>query len=221
MTASTDFPVPTEEVAAPVAATPVGDFPDVVRAGVETPAAPTTVELAEAQTPVVPDAPRDESERLDPSPTGPLTLTTGKVVEVVPLKTREMMKLLKIVTRGAGSVLEQLMGELDLSDPAAFAQTLGALIIMSIPEAENEVIEFVQSIVRPANFDQVTDQKARVEQLTILMAELNNPELDDLISIVERVIRRESEDIRNLGKRIGTAFKLGQKVGLVKPVAAS
>jgi hypothetical protein len=210
------------EVVSPAPA--VGDYPDVVRAGVEESApAPNAATLAAEQTPVVPDPARDESERLNPDPTGPLTLTTGKVVEVLPLKTREMMKLLKIVTRGAGAVLEQLMGELDLSDPAAFAQTLGALIIMSIPEAENEVIEFVQSIVRPYGWDDLAaaDRKDAVEQLSVLMAELHNPELDDLISIVERVIRRESEDIRNLGKRIGTAFKLGQKVGLVKPVATS
>lgn len=227
MTASTDaFAVPAEGsapvVSAPSAPAPI-DYPDVVPAAVpaEPVAAPTPAEQAAQQTPVVPDPPRDEAERIEPDVTGPVVLLSGTQVEVVPLKLREMMKLLKIVTRGAGAVLEQLMGELDLNDPAAFAQTLGALVIMSIPESENEVVDFIQAIVRPAGFDQLTDQKERIAALQALSTELYNPEMEDVISIIERVIRRESEDIRNLGKRIGAAFKISQKVGLVKPGAAS
>jgi hypothetical protein len=181
---------------------------------------PTTAELAATQTPVVPDPLRDEAERIEPDVTGPLTLQSGKSVEVVPLKLRETMKLLKIVTRGAGAVLEQLMGELDLNDPAAFAQTLGALVIMSIPEAEDEAVAFIQVMVRPAGFDSL-EQTEKISQLNDLMAELYNPELDDVITIVERVVRRESEDIRNLGKRLVTAFKLTQKVAPKTPAAQS
>lgn len=173
---------------------------------------PTAEGLAEAQTPIVPDAPRDEAERMDPTPTGPVTLMSGQVVDIVPLKLRETMKLLKIVTRGAGAVLEQLMGELDLNDPVAFAQTLGALVIMSIPEAENEAIEFIQAMVRPADYDNLT-QEVKITEVNTLMTDLNNPELEDVITIVERVIRRESEDIRNLGKRVAAAFKMARKVG--------
>lgn len=180
--------------------------------------APTTAELAETQTPVEPDAPRDEAERLEPDPTGPITLMSGQVVEVVPLKLRETMKLLKIVTRGAGAVLEQLMGDLDLNDPVAFAQTLGALIIMSIPEAEDEVIDFVRCMVVPVNMASLP-QPEKIEQLNILAGDMSNPELEDVISIVERVIRRESEDIRNLGKRISVAFNLSKKVGEISPAA--
>lgn len=188
-------------------------------AGATSVEAPTPVSLAEAQTPVVPDEPRDEAENIDPVPTGPVTLISGRQVEIVPLKLRETMKLLKIVTRGAGPILEQLMGELDLNDPAAFAQTLGALILMSIPEAENEVVDFIQNMARPVNFDKLA-QKDKVEQLQGVLTELSNPELDDAVTIIERVVRRESEDIRNLGKRIATAFKLAKKVGEIKPAAS-
>lgn len=181
---------------------------------------PSSADMAEAQTPVVPDPPRDEVERIEPANTGPVTLSSGLEVEVVPLKLRETMKLLKIVTRGAGAVLEQLMGDLDLNDPVAFAQTLGALILLSIPEAENEVVDFVRSMVIPVGYKDM-DSKEKVEVYRSLLEELDNPELDDVISIVERVIRRESEDIRNLGKRISTAFKLASKVGELpsKPAA--
>lgn len=173
---------------------------------------PSSAELAAAQTPVEPDVARDEVERLEPEPTGPVILSSGLEVDVVPLKLRETMKLLKIVTRGAGSVLEQLMGELDINDPVAFAQTLGALILLSIPEAENEVVDFVRSMVIPVGYNDLSQQE-KIDTYRRLAEELDNPELDDVISIVERVIRRESEDIRNLGKRISTAFKLAAKVG--------
>lgn len=166
---------------------------------------------AEDQTEIVPDPPRDEVERIEPDVTGPVTLVNGLEVEIVPLKLRETMKLLKIVTRGAGGVLESLMGDLDMDDPIAFAQTFGALIVMSIPEAENEAVEFINAMVLPAGFDAMPQQE-KIDTLTALAEELVNPELDDVITIVERVVRRESEDIRNLGKRISTAFKMTRKV---------
>lgn len=180
---------------------------------------PTPSSLAETQTPVEPDAPRDEVERIEPDNTGPITLVNGQVVEVVPLKLRETMKLLKIVTRGAGSVLEGLMGDLDMEDPVAFAQTFGALILMSIPEAENEAVDFIQSMVLPAGFAAIEERDEKISQLNALAVELANPELEDVVSIVERVIRRESEDIRNLGKRISTAFQLTRRVTRDQPAS--
>ena len=178
----------------------------------EEPEVVTAGQHAEEQTPVVPDPPRDETERLDPEPTGPITLVSGHKVDIVPLKLRETMKLLKIVTRGAGGVLEQTMGGLDLEDPVAFAQTFGALILFSIPEAEDEAVEFIQSMVLPAGFAELPNEE-KIEQLNLLAVELANPELDDVVTIVERVVRRESEDIRNLGKRVTQAFKMARKVG--------
>lgn len=177
------------------------DEPESVKAGED------TVE------PVVPDEPRDEVERIEPTPTGPVKLVSGKEVDIVPLKLRETMKLLKIVTRGAGGVLESTLGGLDLDDPTAFAQTFGALILFSIPEAENEAVEFIQSMCVPAGFESMTDRSQQIEALNSLAIELANPELDDVISIVERIVRRESEDIRNLGKRISQAFQLARRVG--------
>jgi hypothetical protein len=62
------------------------------------------------------------------------------------LKTREMMALLKILTRGAATTLVDFAGEADSDD---FASTLIAAVIMAIPEAENETVEFVQRMVEP------------------------------------------------------------------------
>lgn len=175
---------------------------------------PTPASLAESQTPVTPDEPRTETERVEPTPTGPVTLLSGTQVNIVPLKLRETMKLLRIVTRGAGSVLEGLINEMDLNDADAFGQTLAALILMSIPEAENEAVDFIQVMVEPVGFDQMNNNE-KVESLQKLAQELSNPELDDTVTIIERIVRRESEDIRNLGKRISTAFKMARRVGIV------
>lgn len=173
---------------------------------------PTVVE------PVVPDAPRDEVERIEPQPTGPVKLISGLEVDIVPMKLRETMRLLRIVTRGAGGALESTVADLDLNDPARFAQTFGALILFSIPEAENEAVDFIQSMVLPVGYDSM-NQEQRIDALNKLAVELSNPELEDTVSIVERVVRRESEDIRNLGKRITQAFQLTRKVTKDLPAA--
>ncbi len=175
---------------------------------------PVTVTAGVEATPVVPDAPRSDVDRLEPEPVGPLKLECGIEIEIVPLKLRETMKLLKIVTRGAGGALEAMIGQLDMEDPAVFAQTLGALILLSIPEAEDEAVDFIQSMVLPANFANLEPQ-VQIEKLNELAQELLNPELDDVVTIVERIVRRESEDIRNLGKRITTAFQMSRRVGVL------
>jgi hypothetical protein len=192
-----------EEAAAPEAAVPAAQSVPVAAEPVPTAGSPDGVQ---------PDPPRDEAERLDPVPTGPLTLSSGTVVEIVPLKLRETMRLLKIVTRGGGGFLQTMAGGLDFEDGAAFGQTLGAMLVMSIPEAENEAVEFIQSMCLPVGFEQM-DPKLRVPAQQALFTELYNPELEDVISIIERVIARESEDIRGLGKRIQTAFNLGRRTG--------
>jgi hypothetical protein len=159
------------------------------------------------------DEPRTEAERLDPQPQGPITLSTGTEVEIVPLRLRETMKLLRIITHGAGGYVGTLLDGLSLDDADAFAQSLATVLIMSLPDAENEAIDFLQSMCRPAHLDQVSDKKERAARLDTLKAELDNPELEDVVTVVETVVRRESEDIRALGKRLSQALNLAQRVG--------
>lgn len=189
------------------------------RGGVSAEEVVSSEELASEQEPIVPDEPRDELERVEPQPTGPITLKSGLVVDVLPLRLRATMKLLRIVTHGAGraGVLESAIGNLDLEDGEEFGQNLAALVLFALPEAEDESVEFIQSMVLPADYVNL-DEDTRTDQLNKLAYELADPDLNDVVSIVERVIRRESEELRSLGKRISTAVKLTQKIE--KKVAA-
>lgn len=158
---------------------------------------------------ITPDAPRTEAERLDPQPEGPITLSTGTIIDVAPLRLRETMKLLRIITHGAGGAIGGLF-DLNTEDGDAFAQQLVMVLLMSLPDAENESVDFLQTMCIPHPLSGT--EVERQTQLDLLKAELDNPGLEDVVSIVEAVIRRESEDIRALGKRLAAALNLASRI---------
>lgn len=166
---------------------------------------------AEQQPAVKADPPRDETERLDPQPLE-LRLASGTEFDLEPLKLRQFLRLLRIVTRGAADVLDQ--AELDFNDPQGFVQTFLGMVLFSIPEAEEESIDFIKSMVRPKNL--TGDPQKDLAKVQALVNELDNPELEDTITIIQAVIEHESEDLRSLGKRLGTMFKVAQKMGATK-----
>lgn len=158
--------------------------------------------------PVKPMPPRDEADRLDPSPT-PMVLESGLEFDLEPLKLRQFLRLLRIVTRGAADVLDST--RLDLENPEDFVQTFLGMVLFSIPEAEEETIDFLKSMVRPKNLTGNPDKDLiKVQELAL---EVDNPELEDTVTIIQCVIEREAEDLRALGKRLGTMLQTAQKMG--------
>ncbi len=151
-------------------------------------------------------------------------LLDGTVVLIEDLKTRQFFKLLKIITAGSLPLLTS-SDLFDLNpdeDPAEFAKRLLAILVLSIPDAENETIAFLRSMVKPAGLiegralnkqdnERNNELTARVDQA------MANPELDDTVSILEVVVRREANDIQALGKRLGSMFKLAAKTGQLSP----
>lgn len=141
-------------------------------------------------------------------PEGPVELSDGTSVVVNRLKTRETMKLLKILTRGASYALQQLAMDTDKDD---FAESLLLSMAFAIPEASDETIEFVRVMVRPADLIERPKSKAEKEINAELEAHLDdlldNPEIEDLMDIVTRVIQVESPHIEALGKRLGLLLK--------------
>lgn len=152
------------------------------------------VEVAEAEVKVIPE--------------GPVELSDGTSVIVNRLKTRETMKLLKILTRGAGYALREL--SLDPEEPD-FAESLLLSMAFAIPEAAEETIEFVRVMVTPADLIQKPKSKPEKEVnagLEDALDELlDNPEIEDLMAIVTRVIQVEAPHIEALGKRLGLLLK--------------
>lgn len=144
-------------------------------------------------------------------------LVSGRKATVLPLKTRQLLRMLRILTRGAGGLL--LDYPLDFEDEEALTSQLLVVLVMAIPEAEDETIDFVKSIVEPADLEVSADkatQARNAEKRESLAREFDNPELDDLLSVVEAVFAQESDNLKSLGKRLRSLMGLARKTGEVK-----
>lgn len=145
---------------------------------------------------------------------GPVRLSSGTYVEVHPLRTRQLFKLMKIITRGAGPLFLEM--DLNFSDSEeAFVGKLLGLVIIAVPEAENEAIEFLQAMTDPVGTIEgrrltPADQERNDTLWAAYNAALENPELEDTLDLIEVIIRRSASDIQSLGKRLRTMLPLAQ-----------
>jgi hypothetical protein len=160
---------------------------------------------------------------IDPVPEdeGTLTLSTGTELVLQPLKARQFFKLLKIVTRGAAPILPSLQFDAEASTEE-WVQKFLAVIFMAIPESEQETLEFIASMIKPAGLIEPKGRKAilnkKEQELNDALwdrveADLGNPELEDLFTIIEAIVRNEGEDLKALGKRLMSLFDLAKKTG--------
>jgi hypothetical protein len=168
------------------------------------------------ETPVL--EPRSEIDRIDPIP-DQVTLESGTVVQILPLRSRQFFKLLRIITRGGANLLGSVRLSTSLPQEE-FVGNLLALVMFAIPEAEDETLSFVRSMVAPVGVD-VTDKKALAFSINLLDEELDNPEIIDLVNIVAAIVQRESQDLQSLGKRLQSMLKIAEKTGQVTPETTS
>lgn len=150
----------------------------------------------------------NDVDALSPSPDS-LTLESGLVVHVERLKTRGMFKLLKIVTRGAGPIIMQM--PLDFNNSEAFVSQLMGVIVMAIPEAEDEAIDFIRSMVTPSEYNPEAKTKTDIQRnkdlFEELMRELDDPEPSDTIAIISKIVENEAGNIQALGKQLAAVLK--------------
>lgn len=161
-----------------------------------------------------------ETDRLDPLP-DLVELADGRKVAIQRLKLRQLFRLLRIITRGGAGYLpmlqEAVSGATSDEDRAEqFGTQLLAIALIALPEAENEAVDFLMSVVEPEGLDEGRDKRAR-ENNDHLRQELSeylyNPEPEDAITIIESVIEREKSDLVSLGKRLMASFKMAEKTG--------
>jgi len=154
----------------------------------------------------------------------PITLESGLEIKVERLKTRALMSLLKILTRGAAEVLGQLRFSEDTSQEEFTGQLIGA-VILAIPEAEDETIEFINRMVSPAGIKEGRLSKDDIHKNVLLeerlRAELKDPELEDLLTIVQEIVRVEAPHILALGKRLGALIQAQRPSAAEKQSASS
>jgi hypothetical protein len=162
-----------------------------------------------------------ELDALDPVPEE-VKLSTGTVVQLESLRSRQFFKLLRIITHGALPNLgTQILRPDDDMTATQYAGRVISILALSIPDAEDETIAFIRSMCKPAGLIEARGRlndraAAHNDQLWAqLDADLENPELDDLISIIEAIVKREAEDIQALGKRLAGMFRLAEKTGQV------
>lgn len=162
----------------------------------------------------------NEIDLIDPTPVE-IKLSTGVVVSLERLRTRQFFKLLKILTRGAGSMLMEVKLNVEMPQEEFVGKLIG-LIILSVPEAEDEAIEFLKAMTLPVGLASgrtlSSVDKARNDELWASYHQsLRNPELDDMVSIFEQIVRTEAADIQRLGKRILSFMKVAEKTGQLTP----
>lgn len=144
------------------------------------------------------------AETLLPDERPHITLSDGTVVVTTPMRTRSLLRLLKILTRGVFWAIPQLM---KADKDTVVEEVLGALII-AIPEAEDATIEFVKSVVTIPGSAAAKDRAA-------LDLHLDDPPLDDLMAIMEQVISYEAEDLTALGNRLTGMLRIAEKANQV------
>lgn len=164
-----------------------------------------------------------EIDRLDP-PAEIMSLQSGLKVRVTRLRMRQLFRLLRIVTRGGASYLpvlrDALAGAADEEAAEVFGTQLLAVALIALPEAEDEAVEFLMSVVEPAELAPGSDKQSRErneEMRSKLASELYNPDPDDAVSIIENVVHREKDDLVALGKRLAAAWGIAAKTGQMDP----
>lgn len=144
---------------------------------------------------------------------GTITLSSGVEVEILSLDTIQLVRLIKIFTNGMPP--EALGGFLfDLNpDDDTFAVRLIMNLLLAIPNAEREVLEFIRSMVKPTGLLKgprlSTSEKAQNQELINEFNEaLANPKALDTVEILKNVILASADDMRSLGKQIGELLKM-------------
>lgn len=161
-------------------------------------------------------AQNEEITRIDP-PGQPITLSTGMQVNLQRLQTRQLFRLLKILTHGgmASGVLSSLDFSLAEGD---FMQRLVTLLLLSIPDADQEALEFIATMVEPAGIvkrPKLSQEEKDANQK--LWAELNqalvNPDPADTIDLIVAIVEQEAPEFQALGKKLAAAVALFTKTG--------
>lgn len=187
-----------------------------------------TVNLPEMDVHFPEEAVPDEIDALDPLPTR-VTLSSGLEVDFEQLKTRQFFRLLRIITKGAGPALSD--PELYTLSPGAKAEEWGqkilALLFLSIPDAEDEAVAFISSMVRPVGLADprkpggfTKPERANNDRLWREFSDtMANPSIEDTYTVIEGVIRREADDLVALGRKLMKTIQMGRKANKL-PVAS-
>lgn len=160
--------------------------------------------------------------------TGPelVELSDGSNVLLEELKLRQFLRLLRIVTEGTppGALANGL--ETLSADDGNFGANLLVMVMLGIPNAEDAVINFLASMVRPVGLvggpggkprSKMTKQELERDEAAYadLEEKLQNPDLEDTLILIEAIFKRSASDFGALGKRLASMFEVAKKTGIL------
>lgn len=133
----------------------------------------------------------------------------GFEVRVAPLRTRQLLKLMRIITHGAAPIFDDVASVILSGDEGEVGGRLVGLMLFAVPEAEDETLEFLRSMVTPSTLSSGTSANSLAknqEAVAELDARMENPSLNDVFGLVRLIITRESGELANLGKQLTAAL---------------
>lgn len=155
---------------------------------------------------------------LSPDPTL-ITLSDGNQYYVERLRTRGLLRLVKILTGGAADVLTQTKFSMDM-DPKEFAGIFIGALLFSIPDQEEATIDFIRQSVLPRHFNKnpVTpaEREANADMIRALNNLLDDPEMEDTFVILSTLVEIEAPNILSLGKRVRALLEVQRKSRIAK-----
>jgi hypothetical protein len=156
-----------------------------------------------APTPDTPEVEEDEVQIDDVAEilAEPHTITVvGVECELRRLRTREFLALTRVITGGLGARLGLLMESFDSeADPAEQAGQMAAILVNAIPEAPDQMIDFMRLMVTPKEGDPAAYR-------TVNEA-MQNPDLDLMVEVITGIVDAEADNLVGLGKAFGHWWK--------------
>jgi hypothetical protein len=126
----------------------------------------------------------------------------GIQARVIPLRLREVFGIARIIGVGLGAGLFDL--DINWDDPEELKGAAGVLLLLALPNAEDECVAFLRSIVKPVD----KDNEGR------LRATMANPKPGVVFDILDLVLDQEGDD---LGSLLGKARRMGPKMAKLMP----
>lgn len=168
-------------------------------ASLETPYQPT--DLRDSQPVESPGDPAADLQSLIPQLPGTVTVA-GVECTVNRVRTRELMLLARVLTRGIGENLQMV----DFESDDAEAQIMG-LLVVAIPEAGEEVVDLIRVLVRP--LEKLPDQDPRAAGFH---EEMQNPDVDTTLDTLAVLVRQEMETFPLLLGKFRVLFDMASAV---------
>lgn len=122
-------------------------------------------------------------QSLIPEPPGELVVA-GVPCVVNRVKTRELMLLARVVTRGIGDNMDMI--DLERFEEQGEQQLLG-LLVVAIPEAGDEMLDLLRVLIQPQ--EPITEQGTR----NVFAAAMANPDVDLTLDALAIMVHQERE----------------------------